>query len=100
MTEAKLEKLREEIRGLYGSPQRRDLLITLAKAVGRRRKKARGPHTRWVRSEAPKLQPLSIPNSPKITTGTSGNILEQLERDTIEWGDFLRRRGDQDAEDH
>lgn len=91
MNQGKFDKLRERIQGLYGADRPRDTLIALAKAVGRHKKKRRGPHTMWVRDASPALQPLPIPNSPTIKRYTAESILEQLERDTLAWDDFLRQ---------
>jgi len=83
MSKRKLEKLKRELEGLRGRPQKPAKLESLARRLGRTRVK-RGSEPNW-KSEWPGVYPVSIPHhgGKDIPPGTVNSILDQLEEDLL-----------------
>jgi hypothetical protein len=87
MDRRKLDRLRAELEGMRGVPQKPGDVANLAERLGRRRED-RGKEPTWVSDfDIPNL---SIPmHSGDLKKGTQKSILIQLEDDLIAWEERL-----------
>jgi len=97
MDSKKLAKIETELRHLrvHCHGIRPEVLVSIAKQLGRERKSGYTNEPTYIRLRDPALTPpLSIPAHSQLKTGTARNIISILLDDVDDWKQHLLDRGD------